>query len=132
MIVVNNSAAENARKERERQDNETGNDLLLNPIIAADKSFVVLSGMTTDEAIIIKKGIIKRIQKEYGYNFTTSEAVVIKDTKILAIEQERERQEQRQTSQFVNKYIFFPFLTVMALLFLIVLWEAIKARFRWY
>jgi len=131
MIVVNN-ATEHARKEREKQDNEMGDDLLLNPIITTDKSFVILSGMTTDEAIIIKKGIIKRIQKEYGNNFTTSETVIIKDSKVLAMEQQRDADVQARFNLFMNTYLFVPFLFIMGLLVLIVIWEMIKTKMGWY
>lgn len=130
MIVINNSS-EAARKERERQDNDLGNDILLNPIVSMDKSFVILSGMTTDEAIIIKKGIIKRIQKEYGENFTTSEAVVIKDSTMIRMEQQRAAEEQVQYQIFVNKYFAYPFIYLMCLLFIVILWEAIKTKLRW-
>lgn len=131
MIVFNN-ANEAARKERERQDNELGNDILLNPIVSMDKSFVILSGMTTDEAIIIKKGIIKRIQREYGENFTTSEAVVIKDSTMIRMEQQKAAEFDRQFQAFANKYIFMPFITFMCILFCIVLYEAIKSKLRWF
>ena len=109
-----------------------GDDLLLNPIITTDKSFVILSGMTTDEAIIIKKGIIKRIQKEYGNNFTTSETVIIKDSKVLAMEQQRDADVQARFNLFMNTYLFVPFLFIMGLLVLIVIWEMIKTKMGWY
>ena len=88
--------------------------------------------MTTDEAIIIKKGIIKRIQQEYGSNFTTSEAVVIKDSAILRMEQQRAAEEERQFQAFVNKYIFMPLIIFMCILFCIVLYETIKSKLGWY
>ena len=116
IVVINNN--NKAQKEREHFENELGKDILLNLTIVEDKSFVILSGMTTDEAIIIKKGIIKRIQQEYGSNFTTSEAVVVKDSAILRMEQQKQAEYDRKFQAFINKYIFMPFITFMCILVL--------------
>jgi len=87
--------------------------------------------MTTDEAIIIKKGIIKRIQKEYGDDFTTSETIVIKDSAIARLEQQRAAEVEAAAIAFANKYIATPFIILMWLLFIVVLWEAIKHKMGW-
>lgn len=42
--------------------------------------------MTTDEAIVIKKAMLRRIKEKYGDGFNTSAVIIFKDNATLAAE----------------------------------------------
>lgn len=63
-----------SQQDREKEENEFTDDMLLQA-----PTFVTMSKMTTDEAIVIKNGILRRIMEKYGNDFTTSSTVLIKD-----------------------------------------------------
>ena len=123
-IVVNNNNAVNAERERKLIEDEYTDDMLLGSIYIVDNGFVAKSKMTTDEAIVIKNGILKRIHEKYGDNFTTSNVVLIRDSSVVAEEIRQQNIAYEQERVIFAKCGF----AVIAILILIIIYKSYTER----
>ena len=114
MFIVTAPYVGHSNRQEIIRENDFTDDTLLVPICFSDNCFVTKSGMTTDEAIVIKNGMLRRINEKYGDYFTTTSVTLIKDTTI--IKQERQNMLSREdaiyNAQFVLGAAFILFILI--------------------